>query len=164
SDLGLTYRRLFRPVATAAVFWAGGLLIVTGWLSPMAVERSAGLLADAARTAMVAGLRPGQFDRLNQGRTTVYVGGVERRSGELSDVFIQHTEDDSVQLLTASHGQLWLPGEDEERYLLLRDGRQVQHAVDLLDGSIQEIRFGRNELRLPAPKDISIDSESRHRL
>lgn len=161
---GLAYRRLLRPVATAAVFWAGGLLIVSGWLSPMAVERSAGLLADAARTAMVAGLRPGQFDRLNQGRTTVYVGGVERRSGELSDVFIQHTEDGRVQLLTASYGQLWLPGEDEERYLLLRDGRQVQHAVDLLGSGIEEIRFGRNELRLPAPRDISIDSESRYRL
>ncbi|HSH27723.1 MAG TPA: LptF/LptG family permease, partial [Wenzhouxiangella sp.] len=44
---GLAYRHLLRPVATVAVLWAGGLLIVSGWLSPMAVERSAALVADA---------------------------------------------------------------------------------------------------------------------
>lgn len=161
---GLAYRRLLRPVIALAVLWAGGLLVVSGWLSPMAVERSATLLADAARNAMVAGLRPGQFDRLNQGRTTIYVGGIDRRSDELRDIFIQHMEDGSTQLLSASRGQLWLPGEDEDRYLLLSDGYQVQHAAEPLGAGIREMRFARNELRLPAPEDRSVESESRNRL
>lgn len=161
---GLAYRRLLRPVATAAVLWAGGLLIVSGWLSPMAVERSATLLADAARNAMVAGLRPGQFDRLNQGRTTVYVGGIDRRTDELSDIFIQHMQDGSTQLLTAGTGRLWLPGKDEDRYLLLTDGRQVSHANPPLNGGIREMEFARNELKLPAPDDVSVESESRYSL
>lgn len=158
---GLAYRRLLRPIVVVAVLWAGGLLAVSGWLSPMAVERSATLLADAARNAMVAGLRPGQFDRLNQGRTTIYVGGIDRRTDELSDIFIQHMEDGSTQLLTAGQGRLWLPGEDEDRYLLLRNGYQVQHAAEPLDGAIREMRFGRNELKLPSPKDTQVESESR---
>jgi len=158
---GLAYRRLLRPIVVVALLWAGGLLLVSGWLSPMAVERSAALLADAARNAMVAGLRPGQFDRLNQGRTTIYVGGIDRRSDELRDIFIQHTEDGSTQLLTAGRGRLWLPGEDEDRYLLLTDGHQVQHTADPLGGGIREMRFARNELKLPAPEDTTVESESR---
>lgn len=158
---GLAYRRLLRPIFAVALLWAGGLLAVSGWLSPMAVERSATLLADAARSAMVAGLRPGQFDRLNQGRTTVYVGGIDRRSDELSDIFIQHMEGGSTQLLTAGRGRLWLPGEDEDRYLLLSDGYQVQHFSEPLVGGIREMRFARNELKLPSPEDVSVESESR---
>jgi lipopolysaccharide export system permease protein len=161
---GLAYRRLLRPVVVVASLWAGGLLLVSGWLSPMAVERSATLLADAARNAMVAGLRPGQFDRLNQGRTTIYVGGIDRRSDELSDIFIQHMEAGSTQVLTAGQGRLWLPGEDEDRYLLLQDGYQIQHPTEPLSGGIREMRFARNELKLPAPEDASVESEARYRL
>ncbi len=157
---GLAYRKLLRPVASVALLWAGGLLIVSGWLSPLAVERSATLLADAARNAMVAGLRPGQFDRLNQGRTTIYVGGIDRRSDELSDIFIQHMEDGTTQVLTASSGRLWLPGEDEDRYLLLTDGHQVSHFSEPLEGGIREMSFARNELKLPAPEDASVESEA----
>jgi len=161
---GLAYRRLLRPVVALAVLWAGGLLVVSGWLSPIAVERSATLLADAARNAMVAGLRSGQFDRLNQGRTTIYIGGIDRSNDELSDIFIQHKEDGSTQVLTAAGGQLWLPGKDEDRYLLLTDGYQVQHLDEPLTGGIREMQFARNELRLPAPEDPSVESEARYRL
>ncbi|NBB93562.1 MAG: LPS export ABC transporter permease LptF [Gammaproteobacteria bacterium] len=157
---GLAYRRLLRPVLAVAVLWAGGLLLVSGWLSPLAIERSATLLADAARNAMVAGLRPGQFDRLNHGRTTVYVGGIDRRSDELSDLFIQHMEDGETQVLTANRGRLWLPGEDEGRYLLLSDGYQVHHPSDPQTGGVREMRFARNELRLPAPEEASVESEA----
>jgi lipopolysaccharide export system permease protein len=57
-----------------AVAWAGGLLLVAGWLAPMALERTGGLMADAARHALVAGLQPGQFESMDQGRLTIYVG------------------------------------------------------------------------------------------
>lgn len=161
---GLPYRRLLRPVLAIALLWAGGLLVVSGWLSPLAMERSSTLLADAARNAMVAGLRSGQFDRLNQGRTTIYIGGIDRRSDELSNLFIQHIEGGSVEVLTAARGRLWLPGEDEERYLLLEDGYQIQHNEDPLEGGVREMRFGRNELMLPTPDDVEEESEASVRL
>jgi lipopolysaccharide export system permease protein len=161
---GLPYRRLLRPVFAISLLWAGGLLLVTGWLSPMAMERSATLLTDAARNAVVAGLRPGQFDRLNQGRTTVYIGGIDRRSDELNNLFIQHLEDGNVELLTARSGRLWLPGEEAGRYLLLDDGYQVQHSGKPAEGGVREMRFARNELRLPAPEDVQEASEATLRL
>lgn len=161
---GLAFRGLLRPVLAVAALWAGGLLLVSGWLSPMAVERSATLLADAARNAMVAGLQPGQFDRLNHGRTTVYIGRIDRGTDELADLFIQHMEDGRTELLAARTGQLWTPGDDLGRYLLLTDGYQVSHSSGPLDGSVREMRFARNELRLPAPEEVTVESETRFRL
>ncbi len=73
-------------------------------------------------------------------------------------------EDGSTQLLSASRGRLWLPGEDEGRYLLLRDGYQVQHDSKRLRGAVREMRFARNELRLPAPEDMAVESEASYRL
>lgn len=161
---GLRYGRLLRPVALLAAFWAGGLLVVSGWLSPLAIDRSTDLLADAARNAMVAGLQPGQFDRLNHGLTTVYLGSMERRSETLGDVFIQHLEGDEVQLLTARRGRVWVTGEKEGPYLLLEDGYQIHHVPRPGVSPIREMRFGRNELRLPAPEDIVVAEETRQRL
>jgi lipopolysaccharide export system permease protein len=161
---GLRFRDLLRPLVMLALLWSGGLLLVSGWFSPIAVERSATILADAARNAMVAGLRPGQFKRLDRGDTTVYVGSVAGDEGELSDIFIQHVREDSVELLTARSGRLWQPGRDEDRYLLLTDGHQVRHRMQPAAGDLAEMRFARNELRLPAPDDVSVDSEARKRL
>jgi lipopolysaccharide export system permease protein len=151
-------------VLVVALIWSGGLLVVSGWLSPMAVERSATLLADAARTAVVAGVRPGQFDRLNQGRTTIYVGGIDRSSDTLEDIFIQHLEDGGTEVLAAREGRLWSPGEDEGRYLLLSDGYQLHHAENLEGGAVREMRFARNELRLPAPDADADLGEAQDRL
>lgn len=161
---GLAWRRLLRPLAVVAVLWSAGLLLVSGWLSPMAVERSATLLTEAARSAMIAGLRPGQFDRLNHGRTTLYVGSIDRGSEDLHDIFIQHSEGGRTQVLTAREGRLWRPGDEADRYLLLADGYQVDHADAPLDGGVREMRFARNELRLPAPDDAEVESEAGRRL
>ncbi len=158
---GLAFSQLLRPVAVIALLWAGGLLVISGWVSPMAVDRSADLLAEAARSAMVAGLQPGQFDRLNQGRTTVYIGGIERGSEELSDLFIHHIEGDSSELLTARSGRLWVPDAGGGPYLLLVDGRQVHHGWPGLDGPLREMHFEYNELRLPTREDAGVEGESR---
>jgi lipopolysaccharide export system permease protein len=148
---GAGWAQCLVPLAGLAVAWAGGLLLVAGWLAPMALERTGGLMADAARHALVAGLQPGQFESLDQGRLTIYVGAVDRSDGSLSDVFVQHDDGDHQEVLTAAHGRLWANPEDDARYLSLIDGYQVRHRSGLADGELREIRFARNDIRLPVP-------------
>jgi lipopolysaccharide export system permease protein len=54
-------------------------------------------------------------------------------------------------VLTAAHGRLWANPEDDARYLSLIDGYQVRHRSGLADGELREIRFARNDIRLPVP-------------
>jgi len=161
---GLSFGRVLAPVMLLAALWAGLLLAVSGWLSPLAVERSSEILAEAARSAIQAGLRAGQFDHLNQGRTTVYVSRIDREAETFHDVFIQHQEQGFVELLTAREGRLWLDEEQTGPYLLLREGHQVQHASNPAAGPLREMRFARNELRLPPPEPDMSDSEATARL
>ncbi len=157
---GLRFRRMLWPVLVLAGMWGGGLLLISGWLAPMAVERTGQLMEDAARHAMVAGLRPGQFGRMDGGRTTIYVGGVERDGERLRDVFIQHMDGDVGEVLTAREGRVWTSPEDGARYLTLTDGRQVQHGLPPAMSEVREVSFSRNDLRLPVPETTVSETEA----
>ena len=148
---GMDFRRLLLPVVTLSVVWAGGLLFISGWLGPHAVERTGDLMGDAARHAMVAGVRPGQFGRMDQGRFTIYVGGVERDGERLRDVFIHHMEGELAEVLSAREGRVWTSDDDGTRYLTLTDGYQLQHGLPPSGGGVREMRFSRNDMRLPVP-------------
>ncbi|HLS05906.1 MAG TPA: LPS export ABC transporter permease LptF [Wenzhouxiangella sp.] len=161
---GFSYGRLLQPVALLSILWTAGLLFISGWLSPQAIDRSAELLTDVARRAMVSSLHSGQFNRVNHGLTTIYAGSLDRRTEKLGNLFIQHLEDGQSQVLTARSGQVWLADESDGSYLLLEDGFQIEHAARPSGAPLREMRFGRNELRLPAPEDIRVAEESRQRL
>ncbi|MGY6588143.1 MAG: LPS export ABC transporter permease LptF [Wenzhouxiangella sp.] len=148
---GSRYRHTLIPVLRLAALWSAVLLLVAGWLAPAAIERTGQLMADAARYALVAGLQPGQFESFEQGRLIIYVGAIDRADGSLRDVFVQHGDPERPEVLTAARGRLWTDADSDERYLSLLDGLQVQHAAGLADAGRREIRFARNDIRLPVP-------------
>jgi len=146
---GAAFESCFAPVLLLAAIWAGGLLLVAGWLTPLALKRSSELSALAARQAVLAGLQPGQFERFDGGRLTVYIGQVDSESGELLDLFIQHADPEYPELISAVSGRLWIDPDDGNRYLSLVDGHQIRHGADLLTTPLRELDFARNDIRLP---------------
>jgi len=157
---GAGYLRFLAPVLGLVLAWSAALLSVSGWLAPMAVERTTQLMADAARHALVAGLQPGQFDSMDQGRLTLYVGSVDKDTGELTDVFVQYDAPGAPEILTAARGRLWTRAEDESRFLSLFDGHQLRHPGKLGDASLREMSFARNDILLPMPRiDAGIEGE-----
>lgn len=162
---GIGLARCHVAVAILVSGWALCLLLVSGWLAPFALERTGELMADAARQAVVAGLQPGQFERFDSGRLTVYVGGVDAAAGELSDVLIQHADPEQPEILSASRGRLWLDSTDGSRYLSLLDGHQVRHGHDPVTAPLRDLRFARNDIRLPTPDlGAGVDGEMVSRL
>ncbi|MFW5927109.1 MAG: LPS export ABC transporter permease LptF, partial [Wenzhouxiangella sp.] len=161
---GLHYRQVLAPVVLLSLLWAGAMTAVAGWGLPAAAGKTASLMADAARHAMVAGVRPGQFGRLDNGRMTVYVGGVDRGSEVLQNVFIQHMEGRVAEVLTAREGRVWADPADQYRYLTLTDGHQLQHAIPPTGDGVREMRFMQNEMRLPNPDVSRAPEETVYRL
>lgn len=157
---GAGFMRCLAPVIALALVWSAALLSVSGWMAPLALERTTGLMADAARHALVAGLQPGQFDSMDQGRLTLYVGSVDSDTGELTDVFVQYNAPGAPEILTAARGLLWTRAEDDGRYLTLFDGHQLRHPGQLGDSSLREMSFARNDIRLPMPRvDAGMEGE-----
>ncbi|NDY94955.1 LPS export ABC transporter permease LptF [Wenzhouxiangella limi] len=149
---GVGFGQCFVPLGLLVSAWALALLLVSGWLAPYAVERTGTLMAEAARQAVVGGLQPGRFERLDRGRLTVYVGGMDTRDGRLENVLIQHDDPEQPEVLSAASGRMWLDAEDGSRYLSLLDGHQVRHGPDPGRGPLREMRFARNDIRLPPPE------------
>ncbi|TVR91764.1 MAG: LPS export ABC transporter permease LptF [Wenzhouxiangellaceae bacterium] len=148
---GAGFTRCFAPVLVLVAAWAAMLMLVAGWVAPYAVERGAEVMTAAARQALVAGLQPGQFERFDGGRLTVYVGGFESGDDELTEILIQHADPDRPELITAAAGRLWMDPADGSRYLSLIDGHQIRHGPDPAGSPLHELRFARNDIRLPMP-------------
>ena len=146
---GSGFGRAFAPVLLLIVGWAVALMGVAGWAVPMAVERSSAVMAAAARQALVAGLQPGRFEHFHGGRLTVYIGSFADSDGGLSQILIQHADPDQPELITASAGRLWIDPADGARYLSLLDGQQLRHGPDPLAAPLSELKFARNDIRLP---------------
>lgn len=155
---GTGFGQALTPMLFLVLAWSLGLLAVAGWLAPGAVERTNALMADAARHALIAGVRPGQFDSMDGGRLTLYVGEVDRDSGDLRQVFVHYLEQDEAEMLTAEQGRLWIDPADQRPYLTLYDGYQIRHAAELQSAERREIDFQRNDIRLPVP-EAAIGSE-----
>ena len=153
---GSGFIHCFAPVLLLAALWSAGLLLMAGWLTPHALDRSNQVMTEAARQAALTGLQPGQFQRFDHGRLTVYVGGVDDRDGGLLDLFIQHADPEQPELITAASGRLWVDPQDGSRYLSLIDGRQIRHEADPQTGPLRELEFARNDIRLPSLEDAAL--------
>ncbi len=155
---GTGFGRALTPILILVIAWSLGLLAVSGWLAPVAVERTNALMADAARHALVAGIQSGQFDSMDGGRLTLYVGEVDRDSGDLREVFVHYLEQTEAEMLTANRGRLWIDPADQLPYLTLYDGYQIRHDVRFESAERREMVFARNDIRLPVP-EAAIGSE-----
>lgn len=145
---GLSSGSVFAAGGRVAFGWAALMLGVTGWLSPLAERVGDEVLSDAARSATIAGLQPGQFQAFAGDRLVVYVAGVDNRGGRLEDVFIRRQADGMDEITTASRGVFRVNPETGERFLTLFDGGQVSQ--DAGGNLVRHLRFARNDIRLPS--------------
>lgn len=159
---GLGPERWLGAFGLLALLWAGGLLITAGWLGPVAVEKSAELLERAAREAEIGALRPGQFERLEQGqgRLSIYAARLERASGRIEDIFIHHDGVAGPEIITAAEGRIWTDPASGHRYLSLFRGSQVRHAGEAPGLPMRRLDFERNDLLLPQPRSIRVGDEA----
>jgi lipopolysaccharide export system permease protein len=162
---GMGFNHCFSALALLIAVWALALLWVAGWLAPLAVERTGTVMLDAARQAVVGGLQSGRFERFDSDRLTVYVGQVDTTSGDLRNVLIHLDDPAEPEVLSAASGRVWIDEQDGSRYLTLLDGYQIRHGPDPAIGSLAEMRFARNDIRLPPPDfESASDNEMTQRL
>lgn len=149
---GVGFGQCFLPLGVLIGSWALALLLVSGWLAPLAVERTGTLMAEAARQAVIGGLQPGRFEHFDRGRLTVHVGAVDASDGRLEDVLIHHDDAEQPEMISSASGRVWLDSTDGSRYLSLVSGYQVQHGTDPGGAPVREMDFARNDIRLPPPE------------
>ncbi len=145
--VGVGPRRLLRPLLMTALPVVAAVALCSLWLGPWAQRAGAKMIEQANRSLIVAGLEPGRFTSLPNGRGIVYIDGMSEDGRTLQGVFLYREREGRIDVLTAREGALEFEG-DRNRFLQLREGHRVEGTLDgPLDFRL--MRYASNELAMP---------------
>ena len=150
SAVGVGPRRLLRPVLLVAAPVLAVIAVCSLWLGPWADGVARGMVVEANRNLLVAGLEPGRFTPLSNGGVA-YAGSMSSDGKRLGRVFVYREKGERMDVATARGGALYR--DQGARILALEDGFRVEGptAGDGLDYRL--MRYVRNEMQLPTPDD-----------
>ncbi len=148
--VGVGPRRLLRPVLLVALPVLAIIALSSLWLGPWADRVARGMVAEANKNLLVAGLEPGRFTVMSNGGVA-YAGTMSSDGTRLQRVFVYREKGERMDVVTARSGQLYR--DEGARVLALQDGFRVEGplAGDALDYRL--MRYARNEMGLPSAAD-----------
>lgn len=163
---GLGTRGLVRPLALLALPVMAVLAAVSFWLAPAADRLSQGLLEEASRSLIVAGLEPGRFVQLPGRDGVIYMGGMSDDGTRFTRAFIETESADTkgggtrIDVITATHGFLYHDADGTRRYLALEDGFRTEGVLG--QDNFRLLRFERNDVQLPDSDNDESDVSAKH--
>ena len=148
--IGIGPRRLLRPLLLVMVPMVMVIGLCSLLLGPWANRLARGMVIEANKNLLVAGLEPGRFTPMANGGVA-YVGNMSNDGTKISHVFIYRERGDRMDVATAQTGQMYR--DQGVRVLALMDGFRVEGPVSGANLDYRLMRYARNELQLPAPDD-----------
>lgn len=154
--VGIGPKRLLRPLLLVVVPVLCCISLCSLWLGPWANRISQAMVAEANRNLLVAGLEPGRFTPMANGGVA-YVGSMSGDGRQLQQVFMFRDRNGRMDVATARGGELYR--DNGTRVLALLDGFRVEGPSAGADLDFRLMRYARNELLLPTPKDEQVQND-----
>lgn len=163
---GLPLAGLVRPLALLALPVAIVLALISFWLAPAAVRLSQGLVEEANRSMVVAGMEPGRFVELPGKGGVIFVAQMSADGTQFQRMFVESERvdeksgDQRIDVITSAKGEMFHDTDGQGRFLSLRDGFRVEGRLGHDDFRL--LRFARNDIALPdSESDASPDAVKR---
>jgi lipopolysaccharide export system permease protein len=150
ASVGVGPRRLLRTVLLVAVPVVAIIALSSLWLGPWADRVARGMVAEANKNLLVAGLEPGRFTPLANGGVA-YAGTMSSDGKGLGRVFVYRERSDRMDVATARSGELYR--DKGARVLALEEGFRVEGPTAGPGLDYRLMRYARNEMQLPAADD-----------
>lgn len=150
SAVGVGPRRLLRPVLLVALPVLAVIAIGSLWLGPWANGVARGMVAEANKNLLVAGLEPGRFTPLSNGGVA-YAGAISSDGKRLGRVFVYRERGERMDVATARNGVMYR--DQGARVLALEEGFRVEGPTAGEGLDYRLMRYARNEMLLPVPDD-----------
>lgn len=150
NSVGVGPRRLLRPVLLVAVPVVAIIALSSLWLGPWADRVARGMVAEANKNLLVAGLEPGRFTPMANGGVA-YAGTMSSDGKRLGRVFVYRERSDRMDVATARSGELYRDA--GARVLALEEGFRVEGPTAGPGLDYRLMRYARNEMQLPAADD-----------
>lgn len=147
---GVGPRRVLRPVLLVALPAVAIIALSSIWLGPLADATARGMVVEANRNLLVAGLEPGRFTPMGNGGVA-YTGSMSSDGTKLERVFVYRERGDRMDVATSRSGELYR--DEGARVLALMDGFRVEGPLSGKNLDYRLMRYARNEMQLPGPDD-----------
>jgi len=151
SAVGVGPRRLLKPVLLVAVPVVAIIAGSSLWLGPWADRVARGMVAEANKNLLVAGLEPGRFTPMANGGVA-YAGTMSSDGKRLGRVFVYRERGERMDVATARSGELYR--DQGARILALEEGFRVEGPTAGAGLDYRLMRYARNEMQLPGADDI----------
>ncbi|MET0549044.1 MAG: LPS export ABC transporter permease LptF [Xanthomonas sp.] len=158
SSIGVGPRRMLKPLMLVV----GPLVLVVAacslWLGPWADRLSKQMINDANRNLLMAGLEPGAFVGIPNGRGVIYVANMSKDGSQLQRVFVYRDAGEGrIDVTTSNTGELTVDPAGN-RYLTLSGGFQIEGArAGAKDFRL--LRYASNQILLPA-NELKFDPDA----
>ena len=149
---GLPVTGLLRPLTLFAVPVIVLTAMVSFWLAPAADRKAQTLQEEASRSLIIAGLEPGRFVELPNNDGVMYVESMNTDGTKFTKMFVasERTSPDkkttSINIVTATDGELYHEADGIERFLGLNDGFRVEGVIG--QDNFRLMRYQRNDIKL----------------
>ncbi len=158
NSAGYSEGHLIRTVAILTLFVAVLVGMVSLYARPWAYRQTYQIEADAQAEFDIRKIEPGQFIEMHDAQYVLFAGGVNRRTGTLSEVFVQTGKGTDtgakVQVIYAHQGYIPPVGLGASRSFEFRDG--YSYVLDPKSSRDTTMKF--KQLSIPIPgveKDTS---------
>ena len=149
---GLPLSGLLRPLALFAFPVMILTALISFWFAPAADRQAQTLQEEASRSLIIAGLEPGRFIELPNNDGVMYVEAMNADGTKFDKMFVasEHISEDkkntSINIVTATDGELYHEADGIARFLGLNDGFRVEGILG--QDNFRLMRYQRNDVKL----------------
>lgn len=134
-----------RPVLGVAVPVALVVAVISLWLAPWAMQKSAEYRAQVESREEVSAVAPGIFRESKQADRVYFVESLGLAGDSVKNVFVRSEQHGRLGVIVAREGRQWV-APNSDRFLVMEDGRRYEGIAGQLDYRI--LRFERYLLRV----------------
>ncbi len=165
---GFGPRGMLRPASMLAASAAFLIALIALWLGPWAARTADAEVERANRSVIAAGLEPGRFTELPGKGGILFVDTMSPDGTKLGKLFVESERPGTdngkpvtqLDVITATHGQLYHEGTVENRFITLFDGHRFDGHLG--HDNWRLMKFARNDLALSSSDDSDDEDDPEH--
>lgn len=156
---GVPLSRWIRPVLGFALPVALAIALLSGFLSPWALARSAEFREQMNSRGDAAQVIPGAFKEAASAERVIFVEGVEEAAGRVRNVFVSSVLNGRLGVIFAANGQQEVAA-NGDRFMVMSDGRRYEVVPGALDARVMS--FDRYAVRVEAHEARAVEKTTRN--
>ena len=137
---GIGPARLLKNILLLAMVFSAGVMVMSWYVGPWAEEKGSQISDQAAASADLKGISPGNFKEADDGRLVFYIEQLGKDQDVMNNVFMHAEKEGKQDIMTAPVARYRVDPETGDRYVVLTDGYRYEGTPGAADFKIMQYK------------------------